>query len=215
MKKLTKNQKLWKEQRQDLYVRIMKLKSQGVDITPDIIPQPPEYISKSSFVTLNKVKEKVEKLEIDISDSKSAITKQNRNMVKRRNAVAMDDIVRKVRAHNNIPNMSQLTMNWLMDNLDNANTKASAMLKEFVEKLIDEYGYLTTANMIYNLGQRGITISEEIIYDSDGYKASQYISQVTEFISDTDVYSEMEDFIHELFDAYDTQNYMDMLHYED
>ena len=211
MGKLTDNQRLWKQGRQNLLLRIKQLQKQGVNIDESFIPPKPEYISKKHLNILNNALKQVDLIEKQIINNQSLENKITRKQKEDFAVKKYQSNVEKIgyKKNNLPPNMAQLTMNWLESNLDKANTKSAALINEFISKLIEEYGYLTVTRMIYDLGRKGITLNQEVIYDSDGKKASEYISQVTEFIKDTDVYSDLEDFVHTLFDEYDTANWVD------
>lgn len=207
MAKLTNNQKLWLETTTNILTRINKLKSKGYD-TSDLPkpPKRPEIITNKQLLKLKKVEETVEAFEKLTYEDPDVIKKRTKkyqqNEIKARNRVEQIEIRTGYRSV--VWDVFAGIENAIEQAQIRGAGKGTNLLKNFVDLLKETYGSITTASIFYNAAQQGINITSDILYDSDGDKATQYISHITNFIRDKEDWDTFKETIIKLFEAYDT-----------
>ena len=207
MAKLTNNQKLWLEQSTNILARINRLHEQGVDTSN--IPKPPKKpktVTQKQIQGLKKISEQITEYE------RKAKEHQQEEVNTRIKKYLEEDNAKKIRIKRAQAQTGAHSIAWdlyvvIKDALEKAsasNGKGTNMLIEFVEMLEETYGQITTASIFYNAYKEGVRLTSEILYDSDGSKATPFISQITRFIKNKEDYDIFRDKVIELFEYYDT-----------
>lgn len=212
MAKLTKNQRLWIEQTGTILTRIQRLQNQGVDTTK--IPRPPtrpKTITAKQFQGLKSIEEEISKLETSLQEDKDKTVK-----VKRQQNIDNDNIkLSKIAGaeiatgHHSILYELYLGIDQMIDQALTSNGLGSHLLRDFVNMMVENYGLVTTGALFYNASKEGYTLTNEILYDSDGTKATPFISQISRFLTDKEDYDIFKDKIHEIFEYYDRLEFAD------
>ena len=213
MAKLTKNQKLWLEQSTNILARINRLKQHGIDV--DNIPKPPkrpETITSKQLIKLAEIDETIKSFEKRLLEEDET---QIRARIKRN--LEEDKIKRRKIEQAEISTGYHSIVWELFEGIEDAlaraelsNGKGTHLLREFVDMLKETYGPITTAAIFYNAYKQGIRLTSEILYDSDGTKATPFISQITNFIKDKEDFPIFKDKVLQLFDYYDTLEFSEL-----
>ena len=208
MDRLTLNQKIWQAQTEDLLKRIEQLQANKINIETSIIPKRPQYISNKKLKELGKIQARIEALERDVELKNVRMPVQQKDKVKL--TTVSGELELKSTGKEYLPQAHILVMNWVMDNISKSPTAGGYMLREFIQHLQDQYGYMGTASILYQANINGINITQEILYDSDGQQTSQYIAEITEFLKDNEFYEQHKEFMRNLFEEFSSQNWYDI-----
>lgn len=208
MAKLTINQKLWLETTTNILDRINKLKKKGYD-TSDLPtpPKRPEIITNRQLLELQKVEDKVkefEKIMKEVEQKEIRQRKQTNLKVdfKMRNKIEQAEI--KTGYHTVVWDLFAGIEEAINQAQLRGGGKGANLLREFVDLLKSTYGPISTAAIFYNAHQFGIYLTSDILYDSDGDKATQFMSHITNFIRDKEDWAIFKDTVIKMFDEYDT-----------
>lgn len=210
MKKLTPNQKMWLDQANNIFERIQRLHKNNIPIDDIKTPVKPKVITRKHLSELGEIeKQLINKEKLLEEPHKARVKNVELDYLKSGSKKDRSKTSVNTPIPSRLPRIQIDIYIMIKNNIKTAgsSTIGSSMLNDFFDLLVEEYGENETARIFIEAANAGYTLTPDILYDSDGSKATPFISHIIEFIRDED-YDIFKEAIRDIFEHYDTLEFV-------